>query len=222
MRVELHHRRPTKRQKEAARQQAEAAALAAKAAQKAENAAQAQIDEIASGAGGANKKKVYDKLKKDGIDGLSATQIMAKVDEGVAQINITANIAKAKKKLKDGKPLSKTEDAAWATVDDDLKAAYLASIAEPKVFKEVDDLIKSLDDAALNDFEDLTVHIDQYYFDWAKKSKDAYITKELGGLMDDPTFFAENFNPVFGKKNFLKSKMLMRKQQFYFLLNLKR
>ena len=165
--------------KEAARQQAEAAALAAKAAQKAENAAQAQIDEIASGAGGANKKKVYDKLKKDGIDGLSATQIMAKVDEGVAQINITANIAKAKKKLKDGKPLSKTEDAAWATVDDDLKAAYLASIAEPKVFKEVDDLIKSLDDADLNDFEDLTVHIDQYYFDWAKKSKDASKQKNL-------------------------------------------
>lgn len=192
--------------KEAAKQQAEAAALAAKAAEKAENAAQAQIDEIASGAGGANKKKVYDKLKKDGINGLSATQIMAKVDEGVAQINITANIAKAKKKLKDGKPLSKTEDAAWATVDDDLKAAYLASIAEPKVFKEVDDLIKSLDDASLNDFEDLALDIDQYYFDWAKKSKDAYITKELEGLMDDPTFFAENFNPVFWKEKLLEIK----------------
>jgi len=192
--------------KEAAKQQAEAAALAAKAAEKAENAAQAQIDEIASGSAGANKKKVYDKLKKDGIDGLSATQVMAKIDEGVAQINITANIAKAKKKLKDGKPLSKTEDAAWATVDDDLKAAYLASIAEPKIFKEVDDLIKSLDDASLNDFVDLALPIDQYYFDFAKKSKDAYITKELEGLMDDPTFFAENFNPVFWKEKLLEIK----------------
>ena len=128
--------------KEAAKQQAEAAALATKAAEKAENAAQAQIDEIASGSAGANKKKVYDKLKKDGIDGLSATQVMAKIDEGVAQINITANIAKAKKKLKDGKPLSKTEDAAWATVDDDLKAAFVASLqAESAIFKTIDGLI---------------------------------------------------------------------------------
>ena len=128
--------------KEAAKQQAEAAALATKAAEKAENAAQAQIDEIASGSAGANKKKVYDKLKKDGIDGLSATQVMAKIDEGVAQIDITANIAKAKKKLKDGKPLSKTEDAAWATVDDDLKAAFVASLqAESAIFKTIDGLI---------------------------------------------------------------------------------
>ena len=140
--------------KEAAKQQAEAAALAAKAAQKAENAAQAQIDEILAGTGGANKKKVYDKLQKDGIGGLSATQIMAKVDEGVAQINITANVAKAKKKLKEGKPLSQTEAAAWATVDDDLKAAYLATLeAESAVFKKLDDLIESA--KADNEFDKL-------------------------------------------------------------------
>lgn len=193
--------------KEAAKQQAEAAALAAKAAQKAESAAQAQIDEILAGTGGANKKKVYDKLQKDGIGGLSATQIMAKVDEGVAQINITANIAKAKKKLKDGKPLSKTEEAAWATVDDDLKAAYLASIAEPKIFKEVDDLIKSLDDAAIFDaFEDLALDIDQYYWDFKKFSSTYYIKKEVEGLMGNPTFFAENYEPAFWKEKLLKIK----------------
>ena len=189
--------------KEAAKQQAEAAALATKAAEKAENAAQAQIDEIASGSAGANKKKVYDKLKKDGIDGLSATQVMAKIDEGVAQINITANIAKAKKKLKDGKPLSKTEDAAWATVDDDLKAAYLASIAEPKVFKEVDDLIKSLDDASFDDFEDFAMDIDEYYSNWISKS---HIKKEITNFLDDPAFFADNYEPMFWKEKLLKIK----------------
>ena len=132
--------------KEAAKEQAEAAALAVKAAQKAENRAQAQLDDIIAGTAGTNKSKVYYKLKKDGIGGLSATQIIAKIDEGVTQINVSANISKAKKKLKDGKKLNKTEEAAWATVDDDLKAAYLVSLeAESAVFKTIQDKIDNLE-----------------------------------------------------------------------------
>lgn len=132
--------------KEAAKEQAEAAALAVKAAQKAENRAQAQLDDIIAGTAGTNKSKVYSKLKKDGIEGLSATQIIAKIDEGVTQINVSANISKAKKKLKDGKKLNKTEEAAWATVDDDLKAAYLVSLeAESAIFKAFQDKIDNLE-----------------------------------------------------------------------------
>lgn len=133
--------------KEAAKEQAEAAALAVKAAQKAENRAQAQLDDIIAGTAGTNKSKVYSKLKKDGIEGLSATQIIAKIDEGVTQINVSANISKAKKKLKDGKKLNKTEEAAWATVDVDLKAAYLVSLeAESAAFKKINSFIDTAEE----------------------------------------------------------------------------
>lgn len=177
--------------RQAAKQQAEAAALAAKAAQKAENAAQSQIDEIISGVGGVNKKKVYDKLKKDGIDGLSATQIMAKVDEGVAQIYLTSNIAKAKKKLKDGKPLSKTEQAAWDTVDADLKTAFVATLeAESAIFKKLDDLFEEvkLDAEYADAFGDTaTILLVKKQFANAKMSKNTHLIEELEAVMDDDT-----------------------------------
>lgn len=213
--------------KEAAKQQAEAAALAAKAAEKAENAAQAQIDEIASGSAGANKKKVYDKLKKDGIDGLSATQVMAKIDEGVAQINITANIAKAKKKLKDGKPLSKTEDAAWATVDDDLKAAFVASLqAESAIFKTIDGLISEAN--SNKEFLDLVggdtaLLRAKKAFSKAKAKSQGYLVEELDAIMSEPELtFVKTLKGFDGLDSLIEARKLPKIEAEKFVDNYKK
>jgi len=212
--------------KEAAKQQAEAAALAAKAAEKAENAAQAQIDEIASGSAGANKKKVYDKLKKDGIDGLSATQVMAKIDEGVAQINITANIAKAKKKLKDGKPLSKTEDAAWATVDDDLKAAFIASLeADSAILKAIDKQIEKViaaqqvaEKLGLNDFSPFLKA--KKAFSKAKLKGQDYVVKEFDKIIGKNDFdFLKSLQGFMGIDSLKKAKNTLSKADAEEFLN---
>lgn len=164
----------SKAAREKAKAEAEAAALAVKAAQRAEDKAQKQIDAILSKEKGtATKAQAYKKIQND-IEGLTATQIMAKVDEGVAQINLEKQIYHAKQNLKKGKKLSTTQQAAWDTVDDDLKAAFIASISEAPVYKAIDEAIEKLDFDFIDKYddfgEDINDILEKYQdFDWFEK-----------------------------------------------------
>jgi SPP1 gp7 family putative phage head morphogenesis protein len=200
--------------KAAAKAEAAAAELAAKAAAKAENEAQGFIDDLLAGVGGVNATKV---LKKLDTDGLTATQIKAKVDEGVAQISLSANISKAKKKFKEkgeGAKLSKTEAAAWATVDDDLKAAFIAGLeSEAAVYKQLDQLIdkaaKEADDLAILGGGDGYLAVGLKQFDEALQEGNDYILSKLTQLVDDPSF-VKNLKGVGGIDSLKAAKKMTK------------
>lgn len=179
--------------KAAAKAEAAAAELAAKAAAKAENEAQGFVDDLLAGVGGVNATKVFKKLD---TDGLTATQIKAKVEEGINQINVAANVSNAKKKFKtkgkDAK-LSPSEAAAWATVDDDLKAAFIAGLeSEAAVYKQLDQLIdkaaKEADDLAILGGGDGYLATGLKQFDEGLQEGNDYILSKLTQLVDDPSF----------------------------------
>lgn len=170
-----------------AKAEAEAAALAVKAAQRAEDKAQKQIDAIlAKEKGTATKAQAYKKIQND-IEGLTATQIMAKVDEGVAQINLEKQIYHAKQNLKKGKKLSTTQQAAWDTVDDDLKAAFIASITEAPVYKAIDEAIEKLDFDFIDKYddfgEDINDILEKYQdFEWYEKQMVAFADEGMNEI----------------------------------------
>jgi len=201
--------------KAAAKAEAAAAELAAKAAAKIEKQAQGFVDDLLAGVGGVNATKV---LKKLDIDGLTATQIKAKVEEGINQINVAANVSNAKKKFKtkgkDAK-LSPSEAAAWATVDDDLKSAFIAGLeSEAAVYKQLDQLI----DQAAKEADDLdflfgggdgylAVAVKQ--FDEALQSGNDYILSKLTQLVDDPSF-VKNLKGVGGIDSLKAAKKMTK------------
>ena len=179
--------------KAAAKAEAAAAELAAKAAAKIEKQAQGFVDDLLAGVGGVNATKVFKKLD---TDGLTATQIKAKVEEGINQINVAANVSNAKKKFKtkgkDAK-LSPSEAAAWATVDDDLKAAFIAGLeSEAAVYKQLDRLIdkaaKEADDLAILGGGDGYLKTGIKQIIKAELDDSDYVLSELLNSIDDLTF----------------------------------